>query len=213
MRRISSTRLLLIAFVLLSACLALNTISHGEKLVPHEPVRAIPYAVSGWLGREQPYDEELMQEAGVTDYTNRLYLRGTELPVQVYVAYYASQRSGDTIHSPKNCLPGTGWDPVESGYAQVLIPPNRKITVNRYVVEKYQEKQLVFYWYQGRGRITANEYASRFAMMADAISKNRTDGALVRLATSMQDGQRQAESRLVEFTRSILPGIDDVIPK
>ena len=115
-------------------------------------------------------------------------------PFQLYIGYYTSQKNGDTIHSPKNCLPGAGWDPIHSEYIAIAIPGDRKIVVNEYVIQQNQDQELVFYWYRGRGRVIASEYAGKFWMMADAITRKRTDGALVRLITPMSDGEAQARA-------------------
>jgi EpsI family protein len=148
----------------------------------------------------------------VSDYTNRVYSDQSSLPVQLYVGYYSSQRTGDTIHSPKNCLPGSGWDPVRSGHTTITISGDRKIVVNEYVIQQDEDKELVFYWYQARGRIIASEYSGKFWMVADAITRNRTDGALVRLVTPMNDGENQAHDRLVRFTQALFPYLDGLIP-
>src|SRR5260370_18617840 len=134
------------------------------------------------------------QAVGVGDYANRIFYSLTELHVQLYVGYVARQRTGDTIHSPKNCLPGAGWDPVHSGYATIALPGGRQIVVNEYVIQQGLNKQLVFYWYQGRGRVVASEYAGKFWMVADAITRNRTDGALVRLVPPMNDAESKARA-------------------
>jgi len=149
---------------------------------------------------------------GVSDYANRVYSQPGATPIQLYIGFYATQRSGDTIHSPKNCLPGAGWDPIRSGYAMVSITDGRKIVVNEYVIQQDQDKQLVFYWYQGRGRVIASEYAGKFWMVMDALSRNRTDSALVRLVTPMADGEDQAHARLVKFTQVLFPHLDEFIP-
>jgi EpsI family protein len=131
----------------------------------------------------------------------------------LYVGYYGSQKTGDTIHSPKNCLPGSGWDPVRSGFAAISVAEGRQIVVNEYVIQQDENKQLVFYWYQGRGRVIASEYAGKFWMVADAISRNRTDGALVRLVTPINDNEASARARLVRFTQDLFPQLDEIIPK
>lgn len=207
-----SARLWITVVILLSAFVLLQTMSHGEAIVPRQPLHDLPYELGGWKGEEQPLQLRVVQAVSVNDYTNRVYSHLAEAPVQLYVGYYASQRSGDTIHSPKNCLPGAGWDPIRSGYATISIPTGRKIAVNEYVIQQDQNKQLVFYWYQGRGRVFASEYAGKFWMVADAISRNRTDGALVRLVTPMDDGEARARTRLVNFTQILFPSLDKLIP-
>jgi EpsI family protein len=199
--------------VLLGAYVLLHTVSHGEPIVLHQPLRDLTYAVGNWKGQERPLPEQIVQAVSVTDYTNRVYFHPTDPPVQLYVGYYASQRAGDTMHSPKNCLPGSGWDPIYAGYATIPLTNARQIVVNDYVIQQDQNKQLVLYWYQGRGRVIASEYAGKFWMVADAISRNRTDGALVRLITPMNDGESKAQTRLISFAQSLFPDLDAIIPK
>ena len=207
-----SVRLWVTAGILLCAFVLLQTMSHGEAIVSRQPLHALPYALGAWTGEEQPLQEQVVQAVGVSDYTNRIYSQQAETPVQLYVGYYASQRTGDTIHSPKNCLPGSGWDPIQAGYATISVPTGRNIVVNEYVIQRDQNKQLVFYWYQGRGRVIASEYAGKFWMVADAISRNRTDGALVRVITPMNDGEDKARARLVSFTQTVFPSLGELIP-
>jgi EpsI family protein len=213
LNRSGSIRLWITVGLLTGTWLLLNTASHGEPLVPRQPLHDLPYKLGVWIGREQPFEEQVVQAVGVSDYTNRVYFEPSAAPVSLYVGYYATQRTGDTIHSPKNCLPGSGWDPVRSGYVTVPVSGEREIVVNEYVIQQDEERALVFYWYQGRGRVIANEYSGKFWMIADAISRNRTDGSLVRLVTSMDDGEMKARGRLVSFTQLFFPPLDALIPK
>jgi EpsI family protein len=208
----SSVRLWITAGFLVGAFVLLHSVSHGEAVVPHQPLHELPYTLGSWTGREQPFPERIVQAVGVSDYTNRTYFSQQVGLAQLYVGYYASQRTGDTIHSPKNCLPGAGWDPVQSGYTKISVPGGRQIVVNEYVIQKGLDKQLVFYWYQGRGRVIANEYLGKFWMVADAISRNRTDGALVRVITPMNDSEEKARARLESFTQLVFPQLNALIP-
>ena len=207
-----SDRLWITSGLLVGAFVFLHSLSHGEKIVPHLPLRELPYALGIWTGTEQPFEERIVQAVGVSDYTNRIYSSQPAGLAQLYVGYYASQNTGDTIHSPKNCLPGAGWDPIQSGYTRIFIPGGRQITVNEYVIQQGLDKELVFYWYQDRGRVIASEYSAKFWMVADAISRNRTDGALVRLVTTMNDGEADARVRLVSFTQILFPHLESVLP-
>jgi len=174
----------------------------------------LPYTLGPWKGQEQPLEQRIVKAVSVTDYTNRLYENPTEPPVQLYVGYYSSQRAGDTMHSPKNCLPGAGWDPIKSDYTTIKLDDGRQIVVNEYVIAQGLDKQLVFYWYQGRGRVIASEYWGKFWMISDAITRNRTDGALVRLITPIAGASDlpQAHARLVKFTQGIFPYLNKFIP-
>lgn len=210
-----TVRLWVVVVVLLGSTALLHGMSHGEAVVARLPLKELPYAIGNWTGQEQPLEERIVQAVSVTDYTNRIYYNPSGSLVQLYVGYYASQRTGDTIHSPKNCLPGAGWDPVHSAYATINLTSGQRIVVNEYVIQRGLDRQLVFYWYQGRGRVIASEYWGKFWMVADAITKNRTDGALVRLITPMGNNEdiSNARARLVKFTQILFPDLNEFIPK
>ena len=212
--RSMTIRLCIVAAVLLSGVTLLHAMSHGEVVVARQPLHDLPYTIGAWKGQEQPLEQRIVEAVSVTDYTNRLYLNSAGAAVQLYVGYYSSQRTGDTIHSPKNCLPGAGWDPIRSDYATITLDDGRQIVVNEYVIAQGSNKQLVFYWYQGRGRVVANEYWGKFWMISDAITRNRTDGALVRLITPITetDDFPKAQARLVKFTQEIFPHLNELIP-
>lgn len=207
-----SIRPAVVSLILVGAFLLLHNASHGEAVVPAQPLHSLPYAVNGWSGQESPIAERVIKFLSVTDYTNRVYSNSAQALVQLYVGYYETQKTGDTIHSPKNCIPGSGWDPVRSSYATIKLLNGRQIVVNDYVIQRDQDRQLVFYWYQGRGRVIASEYSGKFWMVADAISRHRTDGALVRLITPMQDGEENARARLTRFTQDMFPQLENIIP-
>lgn len=208
----SPVRLWITAGLLFAAFALLHSVSHGEAVVPHQPLHELPYTIGSWTGNEQPFDDKTLQAVGVSDYTNRVYSSQTLGVAQLYVGYYASQRTGDTIHSPKNCLPGAGWDPIQTGTTRILVPGGRQIVVNEYVIQQGLDKELVFYWYQDRGRVIASEYSAKFWMVADAIARNRTDGALVRLVTAMNDGEVDARARLVSFAQTLFPHLENALP-
>ncbi|HKV26641.1 MAG TPA: EpsI family protein [Candidatus Acidoferrales bacterium] len=207
-------RLSIVALVLAGGVTLLHAMSHGEAVVAHQPLHDLPYTMGPWTGHEQPLEQRIVEAVSVTDYTNRLYMTQTNSAVQLYVGYYSSQRTGDTIHSPKNCLPGAGWDPIRSDYTTIRLNDGRQIVVNEYVIAQGLDKQLVFYWYQGRGRVVANEYWGKFWMISDAITRNRTDGALVRLITPITraDDFSEAHARLVKFAQGMFPYLNEVIP-
>jgi EpsI family protein len=213
MLKLESSRLWITAAFLLCTWLLVNTTSRGETIIPRQPLHDLPYKIGTWTGKEQPLDKETVKAVGVSDYTNRVYFEAADAPLSLYVGYYATQRTGDTMHSPKNCLPGSGWDPIRSGYATIPVQGGQPIVVNEYVIQQDQNKDLVFYWYQGRGRVMASEYSGKFWMIADAISRNRTDGSLVRLITSMSDGELQARARLVNFTQLLFPPLNGLLPR
>ncbi len=207
------TRYAATGIFLVAAFILLHSVSHGEPMVQHQPLAQIPANVGEWKGSDVALAKEILQATSVTDYANRLYLAQGQPPIQLYVGYYSSQQTGDTIHSPKNCLPGSGWDPVRSGFVNVPISGRPDIVVNEYLVQRDTQKQLVFYWYQGRGRVVASEYAGKFWMIADAVSRNRTDGALVRLVTPITGDESAARARLIQFAQEIFSSLDNTLPK
>lgn len=209
---LGSVRLWITAGFLLGASVLMHNLHHGEMVVPRRPLSELPHSFGPWTGEERPLDGRIVRAVGVSDYTNRIYISQAEAPIQLYIGYYASQKTGDTIHSPKNCLPGAGWDPVHSGYVTISLQGGRQIVVNEYVIQQDLNRQMVFYWYQSRGRVIASEYWAKFWMVADAISRNRTDGALVRVITPMDDGEASARGRLSRFTQVFFPHSDGILP-
>jgi EpsI family protein len=206
-------RLWIVVLLLLGGTVCLHAMSHGEPILARQPLENIPETVGGWTGNEAPLDQEALQVLGLTDYTSRRYLSPTVPEVDLYIGYYASQRTGDTIHSPQNCLPGAGWDPVYKGYTTIPLADGQKLKVNEYVVVRELSKDLVFYWYQGRGRVIASEYWGKFWMIHDAIRRNRTDGALVRLITPIAgDDATDAHARLEKFAQTLFPSLSKFIP-
>lgn len=209
-------RLVIVAAVMLGGTVLLHAMSHGEPIIPREPLKDLSYQIGHWKGKEFPLQERIVQAVSVTDYTNRVYVNPMKPPIELYIGYYASQRTGDTIHSPKNCLPGAGWDPIHAGYATIPVEnggKTEKITVNAYVIAQGLDRQLVYYWYQGRGRVVASEYWGKFWMISDAITRNRTDGALVRLITPIVNNHTaQANARLTKFTQMLFPSLSKFIP-
>lgn len=208
-----SLRLWIVVLVLLGGTVCLHALSHGEAVAERQPLANLPYVVGSWTGTNEPaFDSQTLKVLGVTDYSSRFYRSPKEMPVGLYIGYYSSQRTGDVIHSPKNCLPGSGWDPLHYGYTTIAVG-GEVIKVNEVVVAQGLEKQLVFYWYQGRGRVVASEYWGKFWMIHDAITRNRTDGALVRLTTEIRpDDEAGAHACLQKFARILYPSLSDFIP-
>jgi EpsI family protein len=207
-------RALFTAGLLGAAFLLLHGVSHGEKRSPRRQLSELPSRLGSWMGQDSRIEPRILKALGVDDYLSRVYSDGQGHSLGIYVGYYASQRTGDTIHSPKNCLPGAGWEPVRSGLLTVEVPGQGRIVVNEYVIEKGLERQLVLYWYQGRGRVVASEYWGKIWLVTDAITRNRTDGALVRIISPMGDGETQALAlaRETELLRYVYPRLTEFIP-
>jgi EpsI family protein len=189
------------------------------------PIRSsfstFPMRLDDWRGRlGDNFDAKTLSILGVDEYINRIYAQPEQVPLGLYVGYYQSQRQGDTIHSPLNCLPGAGWEPVSKSSITIPVraslanPSERAIEVNRYLIQKGAERQLVLYWYQSHGRVIASEYSSKVYMVLDAMRTNRTDAALVRVVTPVIDseGLAAAEQRAVRFVQTLFPRLDTYLP-
>jgi EpsI family protein len=185
----------------------------AEDVVTRAPLAELPLQVDRWHGRDSaPFDDDIVAQLGVDDYVNRAYAPPAGAsPILLYAGYYASQRQGDSIHSPQNCLPGAGWQPVASGRLDVEAG-GRVLTVNRYVIQKGLDRQVVLYWYQGRGRVVANEYANKALLMFDAARLNRTSGGLVRVMTPVVTTAEAATDELAAFVAALFPHLERHLP-
>ena len=183
----------------------------GDAPVERRALAFLPRDLGGWSApAELPLPADTVGLLGVDDYLSRRYAR-PGAAVSLYIGYYASQRQGDTIHSPQNCLPGAGWQPIEGGAVDVPIG-GRTVRVNRYLVEKGTARQVVLYWYQGRGRVIANEFANKFWLTVDAARLGRTNGALVRVMAPVTGTTSEADAAALEFTRVLFPLLPSYLP-
>jgi len=149
----------------------------------------------------------------VDDYVNRWYQDESGHIVGLYVAYYENQKTGESIHSPKNCLPGSGWEPIRTGRQQLALSSGSQVLVNLYLIQKGLDQQLVLYWYESHGRIIASEYSAKIYLVLDGIRLNRTDSALVRVSTPVDDGEVAARRRAVAFAEKLLNPLGNLLPK
>jgi EpsI family protein len=178
-----------------------------------QPISGISRTFSGVAGRDIEVPEDQRRVAGFTDYIFRSHEVDSVQAFSVYVGYYDEQRQGKTIHSPRNCLPGAGWEPVGSSIATVEIGGGRSVEVNRYHIVRGAEQSYVYYWYQGRGRISANEYFVKFELLRDAALRGRTEEALVRVVVPVgKAGVAAADSTAVRVVRELIPEVDKVLP-
>ena len=206
------TRALILVVTIAAAALYSAGASRAETPVARTPLSDLPATIDAWHGRDAaPFADDIVAELGVDDYINRYYVRGDHPPVTLYAGYYASQRQGDTIHSPQNCLPGAGWRPVSAERVSIDLG-GTQIPVNRYLIEKARQRQAVLYWYQGRGRVVANEYANKLWLMFDAAKLGRTNGSLVRLITPVVGEPASAFNELSAFTAAMFPKLRQHLP-
>lgn len=197
---------------LLGATVALHALSHGEPEVLSTPLKFFPLQLGSWHGSDFPLDADVLKVAAVDDYVNRMYQQPDGKALGLYIGYYKSQQTGDAIHSPKNCLPGSGWQPMTAGHVSIELPNGTHALVNLYIIEKGLDRQVVLYWYQSHGRVIASEYSAKYYMVRDALRMNRTDSALVRVVVPFKQNPQRAEESAVAFAEQMLVPLQSFIP-
>jgi EpsI family protein len=216
MRKKPRLRFCLAVALLAGTALFLQLRSRTERLPSHEDLASFPKQLGDWAGRDLPMEPDVLEVLGAGAFLVRTYVRAPNEPsVNLFLAYFPSQRMGSSIHSPKNCLPGGGWTPLEASRMLLRRPEGKTLTVNRYIIARGLDRQLVLYWYQAHGRVVPSEYWAKFYMVADAVRTNRTDGSLVRILTPLDRDEtvEQAQLRALAFTEKVLPLLDRYIPR
>ena len=205
----------LVAALLLTTRLFLHIAGGPESVVARQSLASFPKQQGSWTSQDLPLAPDVLEVLGPGDFLTRLYQSSGRPYINLFIAYFPSQRTGNTIHSPKNCLPGAGWVPVQSDRIRISTDRGRDFPVNQYLVAKGRERELVLYWYQARDRRVASEYWAKFYLVLDSIRLHRTDGALIRLVTPIveTEGVDNAQRRLVGFARQIIPFLGDYIPR
>jgi EpsI family protein len=179
-------------FLLIGCAFVWN--AHSQRAMPlAAPLSTILPAMPGYTVQDQKVTDEERRIAGMSDYVARAYSRDTTVAFTTFVSYYERQTQGKTIHSPRNCLPGAGWEIVAPGTATIQID-GRPEVVNRYVLKNQSAMAVVYYWYQGRGRVVANEYRVKANLLRDAALAGHTEEALVRVVVPVQRGSAPLDS-------------------
>jgi EpsI family protein len=206
-------RLFLAVAFLIGAGVAARGIGHGEPVKLIRPFSQYPVVIGNWQGRTMRLSGEVEKRVGVSDYLFRVYTRQPNDLLHFYVGYYESQRHGEMIHSPKNCLPGSGWYIAKRETMVLDLPGRPPFEVNKFLVENGIERQLVLYWYQqAGGRIVTNEYLGRVHLVWDAFKLDRTDAALVRLSVPVDGPTEHAVDVAVDFLREAYPRLMRFLP-
>jgi EpsI family protein len=211
-------RIVILILLFLTAAAFVARTSKPEAVSIREPLSGIPMQIGVWKGRQAPdIDSRVMAVLGVDDYVNRVYYNRQLFPASLYIGYYQSQREGDTIHSPLNCLPGAGWNPIKRGHISIPISGNFGIEINRIIILKGLDKQVVLYWYQSHGRVIASEYWGKIYTVLDALRTNHTDAALVRVVCPVRSMDAEAEitteQRAVDFVAALFPILGQFLPQ
>jgi exosortase D (VPLPA-CTERM-specific) len=211
------------AALVLSVYPALALPQHTEIKPARADFSVFPAHIGDWIGHRQTMERVYLDELQLDDYLLADYApqrsaagTGIDAPINLYVAYYASQRTGRAVHSPSSCLPGGGWriEQFDRRVVPGLALHSGPLRVNRAVISQGTSRQLVYYWFQERGRDLTNEYAVKWYLFTDALTRDRTDGALVRVITPIAAGEDPgaADSRLRRFSAAALPALTPYLP-
>jgi EpsI family protein len=213
--------------VLFLCCAGFLELRVGAATIPaREPLIGLPLAIADWQGRVGPaLDGRVLAVLGADDYTTRVYTDRFGHQAGLYIGYYATQRQGDSIHSPMNCLPGAGWQPIVLDRLLLNVgltgsqslPQKVSVTVNKVLIQKGEDRQLVLYWYQSHGRIIASEYSAKAMLFVDAMRSGRTDAGLVRIVVPIDArssrGELDAQNSAVSFAEALMPLLPRQLPQ
>jgi EpsI family protein len=215
-----SSRYWVVIFLLLATFMTLHLRGNVDRVPPSEDLGLLPQAIGAWTGEDVPITQDTLLVLGDGRFLNRIYTHSSPSsnvmnpPISLFIGYFPTQRTGQSIHSPQNCLPGAGWTFASARTIYLEQPQLKNYAVGEYVITNGTYKQVVLYWYLAHGRSIANDYLAKAYMMADAVRWNRTDGALVRLVTPLQPDESlpSAQARLIKFADKLVPILPRFIP-
>jgi EpsI family protein len=213
-----SLRFGIVAALMLVTAIVLQAHSRSEFFPPRASLSSLPSQIDGWTGTDEALDQDTLEILGQGEFLPRNYENASQPQpwINLFIAYFPTQKAGDTIHSPNHCLPGAGWIPISRERVQITRPDGSSFPANRYVGSQSGEGQeLVLYWFQAHGRVVASEWQAKYYLISDSIHMNRSDGALVRLMTPMLDGESPdaAQARMMKLGSQFLPLLDNYIPR
>ena len=211
----SSVRFGVLLVLILVAGVLVNAWSYlGEAHVERKQLKDFPQNIGAWqkTGNDQILDDETLKVLRASDYLLRDFRKSDGQAANLYVGYYASQRTGATYHSPLNCLPGSGWTLSEPGKATIALPDGSSFVANKYVIQNGDYKSMMVYWYQGRGRNVASEYWGKVYTVLDSVRLRRSDGAMVRVTVPIRDSEAAAEHTAIEFASTASNVLPDFVP-
>jgi EpsI family protein len=207
----SSWRFGLLLAVLIVGGILINTWAYlGEAHIERQELKNFPMQVGGWKqeGVDERFDAETMSVLRASDYLLRNYRLSNGAMANLYIGYYATQRDGATYHSPLNCLPGSGWTMEDPALITITLPNGKSFVANKYVIKNGNIRELMIYWYQGRGRAIASEYWGKIYTVLDSVRLGRSDAAMVRVMVPITASDAAALESATDFaavTSGVLP--------
>ena len=211
-----SWRFAILLVVLLAGGAAVNAWEYlGEVRVERKSLKEFPGQLGSWkqIGNDEQFDAETLAVLRASDYLLRNYRSDDGRTVNFYVGYYASQRDGATYHSPLNCLPGSGWVMSEPGRVTIAPKGRAAFVANKYVIQNGDHKEVLVYWYQGRGRSVASEYWGKVYTVLDSVRMRRSDGAMVRITTTINDTKPEAVESALKLATDLAADSSTVLPE
>lgn len=193
-----------------------NAIDFKKSVPIIKPLSDFPLTVNKWHGKRSEFEAYLIEALDLSDYTLINYKDDSGKAINFYVSYYENQSKGKSTHSPETCLPGSGWEFKNDEVLKLTRNDDSSfLKVNRAYIEKSGEKQLVYFWFPMRGRILTNLFQVKIYNFLDALTKQRTDGALVRIMTPIykHETRKEAENRLSSFVKKVEPLLSKYLPQ
>jgi EpsI family protein len=186
----------------------------GEASVERKPLSEIPAQLGDWKkrGEDIRFEKETESILRTSDYIMREYFLPSGRVANVYVGYYASQRTGATYHSPQNCLPGAGWEMKSPGIIKITTPSGTTFEANHYIIENDKYKEVLIYWYQGRGRAVASEYNDKIYTVLDSILRQRSDGSMVRVMTGFGNSEAESTQAAIDLSAQLADNLSGYVP-
>jgi EpsI family protein len=205
---------LLLVLILLVGAVVNGWSFLGEAHVERKALKDFPQTIGAWqrTGTDQILDDETLKVLKASDYLLRDFRKPQGPVANLYVGYYATQRTGATYHSPLNCLPGSGWSLSEPGKATIGLPDGSSFVANKYVIENGEYRSLMIYWYQGRGRNVASEYWGKVYTVFDSVRLRRSNGAMVRVTVPVRGSVADAETAAIEFASAASVVLHEYVP-
>lgn len=211
-------RLLVALLLLLTVGARFWLLRAARTTTVHErPLSLLPEKLGDWTMLQQPrLSSDVLSVLAADDYLLRIYRHADGTQAELFTAYYAAQKAGESMHSPKNCLPGAGWEPVYTDYIPLGPNPDGKpAQINRFIIQNGNDRSLVLYWYQDQGNIVANEYWGKLMLVWDALRTGRRDGAIIRVTVPMEQGKgmNAATQEALSLVHAGLPALDRLLPQ
>ena len=220
-----------LTIVLLAQAVLFYTASHGDSTPLRHPLVQFPKTLPGWQAvADGVVDQGTLSVLKADDVLSRFYVRSpqpgpggmtpdmkaaqTRTAYELFLEYFSTQQQGQSPHSPKNCLPGSGWQPAEAGELTIPIPGlAAPITINKYIITKGESQSVVLYWYQSHGRVVANEFAAKFYLVTDSMRYHRSDEAMIRVVVPVTDGgTTTALQNATDLVQAAYPAILHFLP-